>query len=291
MQPKHSFIALAAAALLAGHAAQAAETASFAVDTEVKITSDQRTRGVSDSLLQPGAKLSVQVAHESGLVALAELGTVSKTEFIDSKGYNLLLAGGWRFGDPEAWHFGIGAATEIFPSAKFEAPHGFDLATMSPTDFRTTNYNSSFAVFEISYGAIEGRVLNVISKTYRGADTGGVCGTMLALMADPTPALECYGRGDQDSRGSWLYDVGYKYDLSPATTLNLHAGHQTIRHFSEADFSDYSVGMTHQHWGFQWTAEWVTARTKVRELYLVADGDTLRATDGSRFVVTVSRKF
>jgi hypothetical protein len=201
------------------------------------------------------------------------------------------LAGGYRFGDPEGWHFGAGLATELFPGAKFDAPRGFDMATGTPTDFQTTRYDSTFAVAEIGYGALEGRILNVISKTYRGADTGGVCGTMLALMPDPTKALDCYARGDHGSRGSWLFDLDYKVGLTPTTTLNLHAGYQKIANFKEANFSDYRIGVTHKRWGFEWNADWVTTNTRVRELYLAQDGDTLRATDGNKFVVSVSRRF
>jgi len=283
------------AALLAGAFATisfaADKTASYAIDTEVKLTTDQRTRGISDSLNKPAVKLSVQAAHESGLVAIAELASVSRKQFLDGSGVGVTLAGGYRFGDPEAWHFGLGLATEMFPGAKFEAPHGFDMSIGTPTDFRATNYNSSFAVIEIGYGAIEGRLLNVISKTYRGADTGGVCGTMLALMPDPTQALECYGRGDHGSRGTWLLDLDYKLNLTPATTLTLHGGYQRITNFKEANFTDLRIGIAHKHWGFEWAADWVTTNTKVRELYLAQDGDTLRATDGNKLVLSVSRKF
>ena len=286
-------ISLAVFTLLAGVAAPAlaAETASFAIDTEIKVTSDQRTRGISDSLNKPGVKLSVQAAHETGLIALAEFASVSKKQFLDGDGLGVLLAGGYRFGDPEGWHFGAGIATELFPGAKFEAPHGFDFNTFTPTDFKTTKYDSTFAVAEISYGALEGRILNVISKTYRGADTGGVCGTMLLLMADPTQGLECYARGDHGSRGSWLFDLDYKFNLTPTTTLNLHGGYQKIANFREANFSDFRVGVTHKRWGFDWSADWVTTNTRVKELYIAQDGDKLRATDGNKFFVSVSRHF
>jgi hypothetical protein len=280
--------ALAAAAALP---ARAQETASYAVTTDVKLTTDQRSRGVSDSFNRPGAKVSVQVAHESGLVALAEFATVSRKQFLDGAGLGVTLAGGYRFGDPEGWHYGLGLATELFPGAQFQAPHGFNMETGEPGDWRSTRYNSAFAVAEIGYGNLEARVMNVISKTYRGANTGGVCGTMLSLMADPTPALECYARGDRNSRGSWLFDVGYKHPLNPTTTLNLHAGYQRIANFKEANFSDYSVGITHKRWGFNWTAEWMATRTRVRALYVAMDGTRMRATDNNRVVLSVSRSF
>lgn len=272
-------------------AAEEDETASFAVDTTVKILSDQRTRDMSDSLNDPAAKLSVEVAHKSGLIGLFEVSSVSRKEFTDSDGVDLTIAGGYRFGDPDRWHFGVGLAGEIFPGAGFVAPHAIDANTGAPTDFTRTSYNSMFAVLEVGYGPLEGRVLNVLSRTYRGADTGGVCGQMLATMSDPTRALQCYARGDQNSRGSWLFDLDYRYDLTPNTSLNLHGGYQSINHFSEANFADFSVGITHRRWGCDWSAYFSATRVAVRELYLVQDGDSLRRTDINKVVLSVSRRF
>ena len=39
---------------------------------------------------------------------------------------------------------------------------------------------------------------------------------------------------------------------------------RNLANFKEANFSDYSVGITHKHWGFLWGAEWMTTRTRVR---------------------------
>ena len=166
-------LSFAAGMLLASVAAPAlaAETASLAVGTELRLSTDQRTRGISDSLNRPSVKLSVQAAHESGLIGIVEFSSVSKKQFLEGAGVGVTLAGGYRFGDPEGWHFGAGLAAELFPGAKFDAPHGFDFTTGTPADFRSTKYDSSFALAEIGYGALEGRFLNVLSKTYRGADT------------------------------------------------------------------------------------------------------------------------
>ncbi|GKS93469.1 TorF family putative porin [Acidovorax sp. SUPP2825] len=280
-------------ALLGGIAipAQADETASYAVETEVKLLSDQRTRGLSDSLNRPGAQLAVQFAHESGVIALAQLSTISNKVYTGSDGYNVLLATGWRFGDPDGWHYGVGVASELFPGAKFDAPYGFDASTGTPTDFRTTKYNSTYAVLELGWGALDARILTVLSKNYRGASTSGVCGQMLALSADPTKALDCYARGDHDSRGSWLADLDYKIPLDDKTTLKLHAGIQRIKNFKEANASDYSIGVLHKRWGFDWSAEYVMPKTRTRELFQVVDGDKIRAVDGNRLVLAVSRKF
>lgn len=282
-------IAAIAASITAVAAAQ--DTASHSIDVQATLTSDVRNRGISDSLRGPGARLSVQAAHESGLTGLLDLFSVSRKQFLDGAGLGVVAGLGYRWGDPERWHFGVGAATERFPGASFEAPHAIDLATFTPQDVRRTRFDSDFVALEAGYGALETRVLGIVSKTYRGANTGGVCGTLLAVGTDPTVGLDCHARGDRNSRGTWLVDVNYRIDLSPQTVLNLHAGVQKVRNFREADTTDYSLGLTHRRWGFAFTAEWLGVNTRVRELYLVPDGDRLRATDNNRLVVSVARKF
>ncbi|BEP85133.1 MULTISPECIES: TorF family putative porin [unclassified Variovorax] len=271
--------------------AYADETASYSLETEVKLLSDQRNRGISESFNQPAIQLGVQFAHESGVIALAQLTTVSRKVNLGSDGYALLLGSGYRFGDPEGWHFGLGVATEVFPGAKFDAPHSFDVNTGVAADVRTSKYNTSYALLEVGWGALEGRILNVISKNYRGVNTGSVCGTLLALSADPSKALDCYARGDHNSRGSWLLDLDYKLALTDRTSLKLHAGTQRIRNFKEANYSDYSIGLLHKRWDMNWSIEYVIPKTKVRELFQVVENNKIRAVDSNRLVLSVSRKF
>jgi hypothetical protein len=284
-----AFTTVTQSALAADH-----EVATYQLDTAVTLLSDQRTRGISDSLMQPALKLSANFAHESGMVAIAEIVTVSQKQFLNGKGLDVTLGGGYRFGNPEGWHFGTGLATEIFPDAKFDAPHNVDWMTGTPLDVRSTGYNTGFAVLEIGYGAIEGRILDVLSKTYRGADTGGVCGALLQFAADPmnpTKAMDCYARGDHNSQGSLLYDLDYKIAVAPATTLTLHVGYQNVANFAEANFTDYRIGLMRKQWGFEWSADYYTTRTKARELYLTQDGTDVRAVNNSKVVLSVSHKF
>jgi hypothetical protein len=281
--------------------AQEREFATYEVDVSATLVNDVRTRGISDSLLKPALRLSTEIAHESGMVGMAELVKVSKTQFPDGKGLGLTLGAGYRFGDPDAWHFGVGVASEIFPGANFTAPHGIVMTDTPigvlpvPVDESKTNFNSNFLVLEVSYGALEGRILNVVSSTYRGADTGGVCGAMLnynySMGLDVTSALECYDRGDKDSRGTLLYDLDYTIDLAAATKLRLHAGYQDVANFPEADFADYGIGLTRKQWGFEWAIDYLTTRTKARELYLVYDNGEWRETDNNKLLVSVKRDF
>jgi hypothetical protein len=296
-KPKLTYIATTTVICAAQLAlAQEREFATYEIDASATLVSDVRTRGISDSLRKPGLRLSMEVAHESGMVGIAELVNVSKKQFLDGNGLGLTLGAGYRLGNPDAWHFGVGVAAEIFPGAKFTAPHGIEMAVIPPygvvpvpVDERETKFDSNFLVLEVSYGALEGRILNVISSTYRGADTGGVCGAI--LLHDVVSGLECYDRGDKDSRGTLLYDLDYTIDLAPATRLRLHAGYQDVANFPEADFADYGIGLTRKQWGFEWEIDYLTTHTKARELYLIDDGGKWREVDDNRLVFSVKRDF
>ena len=107
--------ALALAVALPAQAQSAAaepEIASYSIDTTLKLSSDRKSRGVSDSFGQPGLELTVEAAHESGLVAQFQLGTVSAVSFPESNRLNPLLGVGWRGGNPDGLHYGVGAARE-----------------------------------------------------------------------------------------------------------------------------------------------------------------------------------
>lgn len=267
------------------------DISTYSVTPEVDLMSDVLNRGVSDSFNDPGVRLGVTVAHQSGLVAVAQINNVSKQEFNNGDGTDITLAGGWRFGNPDRWHFGIGLATEIFPGAQFQAPQAINLAQLAPADITNTNFNTAYAVLEIGYGDLQGRILNVISKNYRGANTGGVCGAMLEFMADPTRGLECYARGPHNSRGTSLFDLDYKYALRGDTTLNLHTGYQNVVNFPEADTFDYSVGVTHTRWGVQWSLSWAGAHVRTQSLYLVQQGNQVKSIDKPVLLATAVYDF
>jgi hypothetical protein len=263
----------------------------LSVDTELRLVNDLRNRGISDSLMKPAAKLTVQAAHESGVIGELVLTTVSKKQYLQGNGLGIEATLGYHWGDPERWWFGVGATLERFLGARFEAPHAIDLDSFTPADVRRSKFDSDYLLLEAGYGALEARVLSVVSRSFHGANTGGVCGQILQISTDPAAGLGCYARGDHNSRGTLLADLSYSIDLDPHTTLNLSVGVQKVKNFREADATNYSVGISHRRWGFDFGAEWVGVNTRVRELYLVPDGDKLRATDNNRLVFNVARKF
>lgn len=50
--------------------------------------------------------------------------------------------------------------------------------------------------------------------------------------------------GFADSKHSGYVDLSYNVEFSPGWTLNLHAGHQKVKHVDGASYSDWKVGVT-----------------------------------------------
>ena len=251
----------------------------YSIDGHVKLLTDRRTRGISETFRRPAAEFHLEAAHASGLVGLVEAATLSDKVYANSSGYTALAAGGYRWGNHEGWHFGLGLAHEWFPGAHFEAPTTIDFAIDPdsgqpfpvPGGVRDFKFDTSYAVVEFAYGALEGRYLSVLSRDFRGANTGSVCGTLLTLRADPTGGLDCFARGDHGSRGTHLVDLDYTLKIDGRTSLVLHGGYQKVRHFSEADSWDWRVALKHSRWGLDWTLEALGAHMKASELGLAFD--------------------
>lgn len=293
-------VCLALVAALPAHA-EGGGTEQYAAEATVSVLTDRRTHGISDSYLRPAAELHVELAHASGLVGVFELGTVAHEVFLNSNGYNALFAGGYRWGDPDGWHFGLGAAHEIFPGAHADLPTSMTLAidpntgqpTVVPGDFKDFRFDSSYGIVEFAYGALEARYMNVLSRDFRGMNTGLICGTLLVGLADPTPALDCYARGDHGSRGTHLLDVDWHHALLDGQlTLLVHGGVQKVRNFPEADGWDWRIGVERGEWGLKWKLEAVGTQLKQPATYTAADDNGhIRQLGKTGLVLTVSKTF
>lgn len=275
-------------------AAEEPEIQSYAINTEVKLSSDRKTRGVSDTFNRPGAELTVDAVHESGLLAHFQLASVSKLTFPNSNRLNPTLALGWRGGNPEGVHYGAAVAREWFTRARVDAPTGFD-EQMNPLGMATTNFNTSYLLGELGYGIFTARYLYVASKDFRGLNTSTVCaGYLPAMMAggDPSSAMNCYGAGFKNSRGTQLLDLDVAYPLNGTTKLIGHLGWQFVRNFSAMNTVDYRLGIEHTRWGFVFGAEIAGAKARERELFVATDGNGVsRRLDRTAVILSVAKRF
>ncbi|MGE5452117.1 MAG: TorF family putative porin [Acidobacteriota bacterium] len=271
---------------------------SYAIDYEAKLLTDRRTNGLSDTFLRPGAEFTVNAAHESGLIGYLQLGSVARANFPESKLWTAVAAVGYRWGNPQGWHYGVGLAQEMFPGAQVkDAPKN---PFVDPTDTINTRFDTTFAVLELGYGIVEARYLNVLSKDFRGNNTAVVCGSRfgpefeayMGGLADPAQAMACYGDSVQHSRGSQLLSIETRYPLAHDTKLVAHVGYTEVKHFSQVTTLDYKLGVAHTRWGLDFELDAVAASMKDRSYAVTYDvyGHTKRI-NRTALVASIAKRF
>lgn len=271
---------------------------SYAIDYEAKLLSDRRTNGLSDTFLRPGAEFTINAAHESGVIGFLQLGSVARANFPESHLWTTVAAVGYRWGNPQGWHYGLGLAQEMFPDSQVkDAPRN---PFVDPTDTMNTRFDTSFAVIELGYGIVEARYLHVLSKDFRGNNTSVVCGSRfgpefdayLAMTADPSAAISCYGDSVKHSKGSQLLSVEAKYPLAANTKLLTHVGYTEVKNFKQLTTIDYKFGLAHTRWGLDFEVDAVAARMHDRSYALTYDvyGHTKRI-DRTSLIASIAKRF
>jgi hypothetical protein len=266
------------------------EIASYSISTTLKFSSDRKTRGISDTFGRPGAELTVELAHESGMIGQFQVGSISRVNYPDSNRLNPMLAVGWRGGDPRALHYGVAAAREWFPRARVTgAPTGFD-ENFDPTGVANTGFHTSYLVGELGWGYLTARYLHVVSRDFRGANTSTICPSYLA--SDMAAAMDCYGQGMRHSRGTQLLDLDLAYPINGSTKLIGHLGWQKVRNFRGMDTVDYRLGLEHTRWGFIFGAEAAGATVRDSAPFVAVDaGGTARRMDKTRLILSIAKRF
>lgn len=262
-----------------------AATQSVDFDIEARITSNRTTRGVSDSALNPSASLTINAVHDSGMVALLEVASVSNTVFIDGK-LNALFGLGYRGGNPDGVRYGVGTYYEFFPGAKYIAPMNLnDIATGTS---QKRKFDTGYLIFEVGYSIFDIRYEHTITKNFRGITSGNVC----PFLQDPAAQMNCYDRGDIGSGGTGYLSLIAKYKLSPTWDIGGHVGIQKVRNFDELSLRDIRLSLDYKTgnliFGIDATAAKVKDQNQV--IFIRANGDTYKANKPT-IAVRASYKF
>jgi uncharacterized protein (TIGR02001 family) len=91
--------------------------------------------------------------------------------------------------------------------------------------------------------------------------------------------------GADDTKGSGYLDIGANIEMAPGLLLNLHAGRQRVKNFSELSYNDYKIGVT-KNFGFMSVA--LAAIKADTEVFVTPQGKNMGK---SGVVLTVSKTF
>lgn len=93
--------------------------------------------------------------------------------------------------------------------------------------------------------------------------------------------------GFEDSKNSGYVDLGADIELGGGYTLNLHAGHQSIKNNSEFNYTDYKVGVSKEFVGVNFSLAAIGTDAD-RDLYVTPSG---KFTGKKALVLTATKTF
>lgn len=238
---------------------------------KVEFVTDNRIRGISTSANRPTAKLTTELLHNSGTFAELELTGISKAQYPGGRGLGVQLTGGYRFGDPDAWHFEIGAQHSLYPGTRQPGASGY-LLTVDPGTgeivdaqlIATTVSPTTTEVFgRLSYGALSVRYFYTISTNFSGINGSTVCPSILDFAA----SFACFEAGAQNSRGSQYVELEYTHRLSKASSIAARLGYQQVKNWSSFDTRSFALEYRRNWRSLEMAAALTGARAEEKGVY------------------------
>ncbi len=243
--------AVFASLLLAAAVCASAQAQSFTTTGSVAVTNDYLFRGLSQTGQDPALQAGVEVAHSSGF-----------------------YAGAW--GSNISWLSDLSSAdVPISSSLEADLYLGF-----RHTIGEKLNFDAGIYTYYYPGDYPHGFTRPYTTELYVGLGYG------------PFTAKYSYALtnlfGFSDSDGSGYLDLGFNYEIAPQWTLNLHAGHQSVKNFGDASYTDWKVGVTRALDG-GWSVALGYYDTNADELvYTNPQGDYVGRATG---VLTVTKSF
>jgi len=191
----------------------------------VSLASEYRYRGISQSRFKPALQGGADYAFPNGFYVgtwastikwIKDFGTLTGTD-TGNADVEIDLYGGYKGEIQKDFSYDVGLLQYWYPGNKF-------------SDVGLKNANT----LEI-YGAL----------TY-GIFTAKYSYSLTPLFGTVTPA--------GDSKGSGYLDLSAAIDAGSGFTVTPHVGHQSVKNWSDGSYTDYSLTVAKDAWGFTWSA-------------------------------------
>jgi uncharacterized protein (TIGR02001 family) len=227
--------AVVAAASMSGIAsAQQAAAPASPVAGNMSLVTDYRFRGISQTLGRPAIQGGFDYAHPSGVYLGNWNSNVSEAAGYPGGNLEMDFYGGWKktFGD-----FGVdvGLLEYYYPGSKAEGTYGFG---------PLTNPNST--------ATNSGTVHN--SEFYVGGSWKWLTVKWFYAFSDYFMV--------PDTKGTNYLDLSGSYDMGGGWGVVGHVGHLKAHNFSDADYTDYKLGVTKDVTGWLVGATFVGSNAK-----------------------------
>ncbi|MFZ6814918.1 TorF family putative porin [Undibacterium sp. Rencai35W] len=228
---------LLAAAVAASFVGSLAYAEDAKPDNEVSFNigavSDYRYRGISQTRLDPALQGGADYTHNpTGFYAGTWLSTIKWTKDAGGSGnVEWDIYAGKRGEIVKDISYDVGVLSYVYPSNGLSNVPGF------------ANANTTEIYGQVGYGPIYAKYSHSVTNLF----------------------------GFVNSKNSGYLDIGANVEFTPGYTLNLHAGHQTVKNNTAYAYTDWKVGVTTEYAGVTFSAAAVATQAD-SALYVTPQG-------------------
>ena len=250
----------------------------------MSVVSDYRFRGLSQTSLHPAVQGGFDYAHEKGIYLGTWASSVSGNQYPGAT-LEWDFYGGYKFEPVKDVGLDVGLIHIYYPGGK-STPQTTTFASRAGT---TTSPNTTEVYAGLSSQWFSVKYNHTLSNSLFGLDAGTV-GTLADINGN-----NAYNTPNTGTRGSGYLDLGANFEIADKLTLNLHVGHQSVKHYSNFSYADYKIGLTREIAGYSLAAAVVGTNAKDAWWYAQTSGQvgsTSRTKIGEAgLVVSASKAF
>ena len=237
MRKSLASLAILSALSATSYAQQAAAPAAQSPHTftgNVGLVTDYRFRGISQTYKQPAIQGGFDYSHASGFYLGTWASNVSGNLYPGGAAMEWDFYGGYKWEPVKDLGLDVGLLHYYYPGSRYYN------ATLGKSGNKFDNtelyLGATYKWFSAKYSYALTDYFGIKTATY-----GGACGFNSNGTA---PTTGCLPATPGSSRGSGYLDLNANFEVMEKTTLGLHFGHTSVRHYGGLSYSDIKVGLT-----------------------------------------------